>query len=283
MPASVPGQRLVDALARRLDVIPDDADRFRGATGRGEGRVFGGMLLGQAVVAAGRTVSGAAPHALHASFVRGARHGVPLAWHVERVRDGYQLILRRVEARQEDRIVFLATLSFVRPGTGLAHATPMPEAPPPDGLPDWEDVRVRIVGDPAARRPDGPLEVRECDPGDAVPAAGRAPRRRLWMRLRGTLPGDPLLHAAAIAFASDRGLLSTAARPHGLMWGARQGASLDHALWLHGAAAFDGWLLYASESPVAVAGRGFVQGAVWGPDGRRVASVAQEGLIRVAR
>jgi acyl-CoA thioesterase-2 len=277
------GQRLVDALARRLDVVPAGDDRFDGRPGRGEGRVFGGMLLGQAVIAAGRTVAGAAPHALHAQFVRAARYGTGLGWRVDRVRDGYQLVLRRVDARQEDRLVFTATVSFARPGGGLAHQEPMPPAPPPDGLPDWEDLRVRILGDPGARRADGPLEVRECDPENAVPAPGRPARRLLWMRLRGRLPDDPLLHAAALAYASDRGLLSTAARPHGLMWGARYGASLDHSLWLHGPARFDGWLLYASESPVAVAGRGLVHGALWAPDGRRVASVAQEGMIRVAR
>jgi acyl-CoA thioesterase-2 len=103
------------------------------------------------------------------------------------------------------------------------------------------------------------------------------------MRLRGALPDDPLLHAAALAFASDRGLLSTATRPHGLMWGTRQGASLDHSLWLHGPARFEGWLLFTSESPVAVAGRSLCLGALWTPAGRRIASVAQEGLVRVGR
>jgi acyl-CoA thioesterase-2 len=101
------------------------------------------------------------------------------------------------------------------------------------------------------------------------------------MRPRGALPDDPLVHAAVLAFASDRGLLSTAARPHGLMWGARQGASLDHALWWHGPARFDDWVLYASESPIAVGGRGFVTGAMYTRDGRRITSVAQEGLIRL--
>jgi acyl-CoA thioesterase-2 len=139
---------------------------------------------------------------------------------------------------------------------------------------------VRIAGDAGARRPDGPLEVRECDPDGAVPAVGRPARRALWMRPRGVLPDDPVLHAAMLAYASDRGLLSTAARPHGLMWGARQGASLDHALWLHRPWRFDGWLLCSSESPVAVGGRGFVQASMYGRDGVRVASIAQEGLVR---
>src|SRR3989442_498019 len=117
----------------------------------------------------------------------------------------------------------------------------------------------------------------------ASPAVGRAARRALWMRPRGVRPDDPLVHAAVLVFASDRGLLSTAARPHGLMWGARQGMSLDHAVWLHGAVRFDDWVLLTSTSPIAVAGRGLVLGAMHAHSGARLASVAQEGLIRVVR
>ena len=277
-----PGQRLVDALVRRLDLEAVADDRFRGLPGRGEGRVFGGMLLAQGLTAAGRTVEDAAPHSVHAHFLRPARHGVPLDWAVERLRDGRQLAVRRVAGSQADRLAFTLTASFARPATGLAHQEAMPDVPPPDGLPDWEDLRVAIIGDPASRRPDGPLEVRECDPESAVPAVGRPARRALWIRPRGVLPDDPLVHAAVLAFASDRGLLSTAARPHGLMWGARQGASLDHALWLHGPVRLDDWILSVSESPVAMAGRGLVLGAIYARTGARLASVAQEGVMRAA-
>jgi len=275
-------QRIVDALVRRLDLARVDADRFRGGTGRGDGFVFGGMLLAQGLVAAGRTTTGAAPHALHAHFLRGGRHGVEIDWRVTRVRDGFNFATRRVDGVQNDRAVVTLTVSFVeRAGDGLAHQDPMPPAAGPETLEDWEDLRVRILGDPTARRSDGPLEVRDAEPAEAAPLVGRAARRRLWMRPRGTLPDDPLVHAAVLAFASDRGLLSTAARPHGLMWGARQGASLDHALWLHRSARFDDWVLYASESPIAASGRGLVLGAMYARDGRRIASSAQEGLIRV--
>ncbi len=277
------GQRRVDALLRRLDLEPAGRDQFRGSPGRGDGRVFGGLLVAQGLVAAGRTVREAAPHALHAHFLRPGRHGQPLDWDVERVRDGLQFTTRRVVGRQAGQTIFLLTASFVRVREGLAHQDPMPDAAAPDGLPDWEELRVRILGDPSARRPDGPLEVRECDPEAAVPAVGRPARRALWIRPRGTLPDDPLVHAAVLAFASDRGLLSTAARPHGLMWGARQGASLDHAVWLHGPVRFDDWALFTSASPIAVAGRGLVLGAIHARSGVRLASVAQEGLIRVAR
>ena len=277
------GQRLVDALVRRLDLETAGKDRFRGLPGRGEGRVFGGMLVAQGLVAAGRTVSDALPHALHAHFLRAGRHGLAVEWEVERVRDGRQFATRRIVGRQAGAAIFLLTVSFARAAEGLVHQDAMPAAPPPEGLPDWEDLRVHILGDAAARRPPGPLEVRECDPEAAVPAVGRAARRALWMRPRGVLPGDPLVHAAVLAFASDRGLLSTAARPHGLMWGARQGMSLDHAVWLHGAVRFDDWVLHSSASPVAVAGRGLVLGAMHARSGARLASVAQEGLIRAVR
>jgi acyl-CoA thioesterase-2 len=159
----------------------------------------------------------------------------------------------------------------------------MPAAPPPEGLPDWEDVRAAILGDAGARRPDGPLEVRETDPESAVPAVGRPARRALWIRPRGVLPGDPLVHAAVLAYASDRALLGTAARPHGLAWNVTRGVSLDHALWLHESVRLDDWVLYVSESPVCVAGRGLVLGAMYARTGRRIASVAQEGVIRAGR
>ena len=277
------GQQLLDALLRRLDLQAVGEGCFRGLPGRGEGRVFGGMLVAQGLVAAGRTVRDGGPHAVHAHFLRAGRLGIAIDWEVERVRDGRQFATRRVTATQGGSAIFLVTASFTRLQHGLAHQDPIPGAPPPEGLPDWEDLRVAILGDPSARRPDGPLEVRECDPEMAVPARGRPARRALWLRPRGTLPEDPLIHAALLAFASDRGLLSTAARPHGLMWGARQGASLDHAIWLHGPLRFDDWVLYVSESPVAAAGRGLVLGAIYARSGVRLASVAQEGLIRMMR
>jgi len=282
MSAGKDGQRRVDALVRRLDLAVAGDDAFRGRSGRGEGFVFGGLLLAQGLVAAGRTAPDTAPHSLHAHFLRGGRHEVDIDWRVTRVRDGFNFRTRRVDGFQAKRLIVTLTVSFVEQvGEGFAHQEAMPAAADPSDLDDWEDLRVRILKDPGARRPDGPLEVRDADPLSAVPAMGRPARRALWMRLRGALPDDPLLHAAALTFASDRGLLSTAARPHGLMWGARQGASLDHAFWLHGTARFDDWVLYASESPVAVAGRGLVMGAMYGTDGRRIAASAQEGLIRM--
>jgi acyl-CoA thioesterase-2 len=280
---TVSGQRLVDALVRRLDLKVVGEDRFEGSAGRGEGRVFGGMMVAQGVVAAGRTVTDGAPHAVHATFLRPGRHAVPIVWQVERLRDGQQFLARRAVASQAGAVVFHLTASFVRAGSGLAHQDAMPAAPAPEGLPDWEDVRAALVGAAGSRRPDGPIEVRETDPAAAVPALGRPARRALWIRPRGVLPEEPLVHAAVLAYASDRALLGTAARPHGLAWNTTRGVSLDHALWLHERICLDDWVLYVTESPICVGGRALVLGGLYERTGRRIASAAQEGVIRAGR
>lgn len=269
-------------LLRRLDLETRPGDRFEASPGRGAGRLFGGLVAAQAVVAAGRTVPGAALHSLHAYFLRPGRHGAPIHLDVDRIRDGRTFATRRVVARQGDEAIFNLSASFARPEEGISHQDPMPDAPPPEGLPDWEDLRAARLGDGARRRRDGPIEVRDCDPDDPA-GAPRPARRRVWLRARDALPEDPLVHAAVLVYASDRTLLGTAARPHGLPWGRRSMASLDHALWLHHPARLDDWILYASESPAAHAARGLVLGAMYRRDGVRVASVAQEGLIRVPR
>ena len=156
----------------------------------------------------------------------------------------------------------------------------MPEAPPPERLPEWEDVRAELLGGPSMRRPDGPVEVRVCDVDQRDPELRLPARRRVWLRPRGRLPDDPLLQAAFLVFASDRTLLRTAARPHGLTWQLRVGASLDHAVWIHRPLRFDDWVLYVTESPVAHAGRALLQGGMYSGDGIRIASVAQQGLLR---
>ncbi len=179
-----------------------------------------------------------------------------------------------------DEAIFSLTASFARPETGITHQDPMPaDTPEPDDLPEWEELRAQLLGTPP--RPQGPLEVRVCDPDSADPNVRLPARRRVWMRLRGRLPHDPLLHSAMLVFASDRTLIRTAARPHGVTWRLRHAASLDHAVWFHRPARFDDWLLYVSESPVAHAARALVQGSMYQRDGTRIASVAQEGLLRV--
>jgi acyl-CoA thioesterase-2 len=270
-------------LLRRLDLEPLDRDLYLGETGGCEGRLFGGLVAAQSVVAAGRTVEEGALHSLHAYFLRPGRHRVPIRFVVDRIRDGRTFTTRRVVAHQRGEAIFNLSASFARPEAGIAHQDAMPEAPGPEGLEDWEDVRARVLGSPSRRRPDGPVEIRVCDPDDPNPAAKQAPYKRIWMRPRGPMPDDVLLHAAVLVYASDRTLLSTAARPHGLPWGRRIAASLDHAVWIHRPLRFDDWMLYVSQSPVAFAARGLVLGAIYHRDGARVASVAQEGLIRIPR
>ena len=156
--------------------------------------------------------------------------------------------------------------------------------PAPEGLPDWEDLRAVLL--PDAPRMESPIEVRMLDPFSEAPSP---PRQRNWMRVKGPLPDDPVLHAAVLVYATDRTLLSTAARAHGLPWGKRMAASLDHAVWIHHPIARDrfmlgqDWMLYASESPVAHDARGLITGGVYTRAGVRIASVAQEALIRLAR
>jgi len=267
---------------RQLNLEPLGRDLFVGRSGRGEGTLFGGMVAAQAVVAAGRTVTERTLHSLHGYFLRPGQHGVPIRFVVNRIRDGRTFATRTVVAHQAGEAIFNLTASFTQPEEGIAHQDPMPsDVPGPGGLPDWEDLRAVLLGNPSQRRPDGPLEVRVCDPDSPDPDVKLPARRRVWMRPRGTLPDDPLLHAALLVFASDRTLLRTAARPHGLTWRLRIGASLDHAVWLHRPARFDDWLLYAAESPVAHAARALLLGAMYTRDGTRIASVAQEGLLRV--
>ncbi len=269
-------------LLRNLDLEALDSDLFLGNPGRGQGRLFGGMVAAQSVIAAGRTVEPERRlHSLHAYFLRPGRHGVPIRFVVDRIRDGRSFTTRRVKAHQAGEAIFNLSASFARPEEGISHQDPMPEAPPPEGLAEWEDARAKALGDERARRTDSAVEVRLCDPYDPQ-GVGEA-KQRNWIRVCGTLPEDPLIHTAMLVYSSDRTLLSTASRPHGLAWGKRMSASLDHAVWIHRPVRLDDWLLFASESPVAHAARGLVFGGIFYPDGTRVASVAQEGLIRVRR
>jgi acyl-CoA thioesterase-2 len=234
------------------------------------------------VVAAGRTLPPERGlHSLHAYFLRPGRHDVPIRFAVDRIRDGRSFTTRRVVAQQAGEAIFSMSASFALPEQGISHQQPMPEAPDPDGLADWEDERARVLG---TRRFDSAVEVRLSDGPSFAAGEKLEPRQRVWLRVAGTLPDDRLVHTAVLVYASDRTLLSTAARPHGLPWGKRMGASLDHAVWIHRPVHLDGWLLYASESPAAHAARGLIFGGIYqAGDGVRIASVAQEALIRVRR
>lgn len=268
-------------LLHRLHLEQLDCDLFIGRSGRGEGALFGGFVAAQATVAAGRTVAERDLHSLHGYFLRPGQHNVPIRYVVDRIRDGRTFVTRRVVAHQAGEAIFNLSASFTKWEEGISHQEgEPPAAPEPDGLPDWEDLRAKLLGGEGVRRPDGPLEVRVCDPDSSAPDVKLPPRRRVWLRPRGALPEDPLVHAALLVFASDRTLLRTAARPHGLTWRLRIGASLDHSVWLHRPPRFEDWVLFATESPVAHAARALLLGAMYRRDGTRVVSVAQEGLLR---
>lgn len=271
----------LEGLLRRLDLEAAEHEVFTGRSGAGEGRLFGGMVAAQAVVAAGRTVAERELHSLHAVFLRPGEHLKPIRYHVTHLRDGRTFSTRSVLAEQSGKPIFHCTADFIRDEDGISHQVEaMPDAPRPETLPEWEDVRAELLGDPSTRRPDGPIEVRVCDVDHHDPEVPLSARRRVWLRPRGDLPVDPLLQVAVLVFASDRTLLRTAARPHGLTWKLSVGASLDHAVWIHRPLQLADWVLYVTESPVAHAGRALLQGAMYTGDGVRIASVAQQGLLR---
>jgi acyl-CoA thioesterase-2 len=207
---------------------------------------------------------------------------VPIRYVVYRIRDGRTFTTRDVVAYQAGEAIFNVSTSFARPEEGISYGEAPPQAPDPEGLPDWEFARLLPDEEQrgwARRWRESPVEIRACDPHDA--ASGSSPQRRVWMRVRGELPEDPAVHAALIAYASDRGLIATARRPHGIRRGRDASASLDHAMWFHHPPVFDDWLLYTSDSPVAHAARALIFGQMYRRDGTRVVSVVQEGLIRI--
>lgn len=273
----------LETLLQNLQLEQLDRDLFLGEPGPGNGRLFGGHVAAQSVMAAGRTLEADAGtiHSLHAYFLKGGAHDAPIRFVVERIRDGRTFSTRHVVAYQKGEAIFDLSASFTRPEEGIAHQGAMPEAPGPDGLPDFEELRGEILLDAERKRRSKAIEIRAVErdePGRQLP-----PIRRMWVRPTGPLPDDRLVHAAVLVYASDRTLLSTAARPHGITLGQRMSASLDHSVWFHGPVTFDDWLLYSTESPVARHARGMVFGSLWTREGQCAASVAQEGIIRVAR
>lgn len=282
---------LVDDLVAlmRLDTVGDD--RFRGQSEDiGTPAVFGGQVLGQALMAASLTVAPDRPmHSMHAYFLLPGVHA-PIHYSVDRVRDGRSFTTRHVVARQEDRIIFEMSASFQTVEEGIEHQLAMPEARGPEGLPSELDQRVAL-GDKLPARwqvkgiaPHG-IEYRRVENDDLLAPLARDGGSAIWMRAIAPLPDEPVVHRALLAYASDHGLLRAAMVPHGLtfMTGKVRAASLDHAMWFHREFRFDDWLLYVIDSPSASGARGLCRGSVFARDGRLVASTAQEGMLRVSK
>ncbi|HKS92326.1 MAG TPA: acyl-CoA thioesterase domain-containing protein [Tepidiformaceae bacterium] len=274
----------VAALLRVLDMERPADNIFHAQVDQREGRLFGGLVLAQAVTAAGRTVAEGTIHSFHAYFLRPGKPVHPIDYHVERVRDGRTFTTRRISAIQAGDMIFEATVSFARPEPGISYQQPMPDAPDPDGLPTWWESVASQRPEEAAHHRHHRDWPRPVELYTAAPAAqGELPTRSVWAKTTSPLPEDPLIHAAAMAYLSDSGLIATVATRFGSWGPGGASASLDHAMWFHHAPKFDGWLLFNSESPTAHNARALIFGSIWSPDGTRMASVAQEGLVRTPR
>jgi len=256
----------------------------------GTPQVFGGQVLGQALAAASRTVAGRPANSLHAYFLKRGDVQAPILYEVDRARDGGSFSNRRVVATQHGEQIFNMAASFHVAESGLEHQVAMPHVPGPGELRDLETVAREFQGPLPARLQrflarERPVHVRPVDPRPFLAGEPGAPVKHLWVKTAGPMPPEPVLHQALLAYVSDYELIGTATLPHGFH-ATREGlqvASLDHAMWFHRPARVDEWLLFALDSPAAAGGRGLARGYVFTEDGRLVATLAQEGLMRVRR
>lgn len=280
--------KAVAELLSLLDLERLEDNLFRGVTpDASRYRVFGGQVIGQALVAACRTVEGRAPHSMHGYFILPGDPKIPIIYEVERTRDGRSFTTRLVKAIQHGQPIFTLSTSFHADEPGLEHSVSMPDVPDPDQLPSEADIRERVM----AAMPDSvrtyfqrerPIELRPVEYQRYMSSAPMPPKFHVWIRATGPLPDDPAIHQAVLAYASDMTLLDSTLVTHGrtVFDKTIQAASLDHALWIHRPFRADDWLLYAQESPFTGSARGFARGSIYTRAGVLVASVAQEGLIR---
>lgn len=283
------GQPVLDRLIGLLDLEPIEEDIFRGVSpAESPVRVFGGQVAAQALVAAGRTVpEERSVHSLHAYFLRPGDPSIPIVYEVDRTRDGRSFTTRRVVGVQRGKAIFSLSASFQVAEDGVDHAEPMPDVPDPESLPTYGEQMSGILerfGVPAPYQP-RPIDVRYVSdpPWESRDNGSREARNQVWMRADGVLGDSPLLHVCMAAFASDLTLLDAVLARHGVYWGLDKvsGASLDHAMWFHRPFRADEWLLYDCSSPSASGARGLATGRFFARDGRLVATVVQEGLLRV--
>ena len=288
-PADPKSGSALDGLLSILDLEPLEENLFRGRSPQqGWQRVYGGQVLGQALVAAVRTVpADRVAHSLHAYFLLAGDPSRPIVYNVERVRDGRSFTTRRVTAIQHGRAMFVMSTSFHVAEPGLDHQDEMPKVPQPEELPSEQQLTAKLL----AHLPENmksywererPIELRPVDVSRYFARRKGAPEQAIWMRASGRLPDAFPLHQCVLAYASDFTLLDTALIAHGKLMFDKdmQLASLDHALWFHRPFRADEWLLYAQDSPSGHGARGFCRGKVFTRDGVLIASVCQEGLMR---
>jgi acyl-CoA thioesterase-2 len=262
-------ENLIDTLAlERIEV-----NLFRGVAPQNQGpRIFGGLVIAQALLAAYRTVETRLCHSLHCYFIRPGDPSVPILYDVDRARDGKSFTTRRVTAIQHGAQIFNLAASFQEAEDGMEHQDPMPDVPRPEALGEEDnDGWLRAI------------EMRWVNGREVENPRPAPPVQNVWMRAITPLPDDIATQQAVLAYASDMSLLSTSMRPHGVNWRTPgfQSASLDHAIWFHRPSNFNDWHLYAQKSPSASGARGFNLGEIYNVDGRLVASTAQEGLTRL--
>ncbi|MEC3919901.1 acyl-CoA thioesterase [Nocardia sp. CDC160] len=274
-------------LLRLLDLEENGPDIFLGHhPEKVWSRTFGGQLVAQAIIAAGRTVGPERPiHAINAHFVRGGDPKAPIEYHVDRHRDGRSIANRTVTAYQDGQELFVMLAAFQDWGRGLEHGAPLPDVPGPEGLPrveesfvGMEDKLQMFINAPH------PIEMRYTnDPAWILKGKGESlDYNRVWMRTDGALPDDPLIHVAALAYSSDTTVLDSIVTTHGLSWGWDRiiAATVNHSIWFHRPFRFDDWALYATESPVAAGSRGLARGHFYARTGELLATTVQEGVIR---
>jgi len=286
--AGMGGQPVLDRLVGLLDLEQIEENIFRGVSpAQSPVRVFGGQVAGQALVAAGRTVPEERDvHSMHAYFIRGGDPRVPIVYEVDRIRDGRSFTTRRVVAVQHGKAIFSLSASFQKAEQGIEHSEPMPEVPEPETLPTLAERAEGYEEQLGAHVMPRPIDLRYVNEPPWITRDEDAPspeRNQVWMRADGTLPDQPLLHVCVLTYASDMTLLDSVLARHGVYWEMDKvlGASLDHALWFHRPFRADEWFLYDSSSPSASGSRGLATGRFFAADGTMIATVVQEGLLRV--
>lgn len=281
-------EKVVAKVTRLFDLDPvsglEDEFTFPAFSKPTRQRIFGGQVIAQALAAAARTVDPGKPaHSLHAYFLRGGDEAKPLHFRVHRDFDGRSFANRRVVVRQDGKVIFNLTASFHAPEAGATHQAPMPDLLPPEDCPELVE---NLAADPNVSAAQlermarlRPFETRNVRP----PSTARATKHYQWYRLAAPIGDDPFLHRAFLAYASDMGLLSSSLLPHGFTWSTPGlfSTSLDHAMWFHGDIRVDDWFVYVMDSDWTGGSRGINRGLIYRRDGTLIASVMQEGLLRL--
>ncbi|CAA0092434.1 Acyl-CoA thioesterase 2 [Mycolicibacterium vanbaalenii] len=276
-----------DELLAILHLDQVDDDTFTGAhPSKNPIRTFGGQMMAQAFVAAGRTLANPlTPSALSAHFIAGGDPALDLEFHVVRLRDERRFANRRVDVMQKGQLLTTAMVSYLTGGSGLEHGAEPPSPDDPDELPPidellrgYEDVVPHFAN--ALR----PIEWRYTnDPAWVMRDKGdRLTHNRVWMKARGVMPDDPVLHGAALVYSSDTTVLDSIITTHGLSWGHDRifAVTTNHSVWFHRPLRFDDWVLYSTRSPVAADSRGLGTGHFYDRSGQPLATVVQEGIVK---